>query len=213
MVGRRILLADDHGIVLDGMRRILEPEYEIVGAVTDGRQLIEAADKLRPDVIVVDISMPLLNGLEAVRQLKKLELRAKIVFLTMHAEVDIAVEAIRLGASGYILKHSAADELQRAVREVLDGGLYINPRIAKDVMTTLMEAPKDSESPATQLTRREREVLQLVAEGRTMPEIADVLEISVRTVEFHKYNVMDKLHMRTTAELTKYATKHGLVSS
>jgi DNA-binding NarL/FixJ family response regulator len=210
----KILLADDHGLVRAGMRSILEAEFEIAGEVADGRELVRAARKLRPDVIVADIGMPNLNGLEAIRQLEKEDVQAKTVFVTMHSGVDFAVQALRLGASGYLLKVDASEELVRAVTEALAGRLYITPRIAKDVMTALMESPKkapDEEKPWAKLTGREREVLQLVAEGRTMAEIGEVLHISRRTVERHKYNLMDKLKLRTTAELTQYAISQGVI--
>jgi DNA-binding NarL/FixJ family response regulator len=212
---QRVFLADDHAIVLDGMRAILEPDYEVVGEAKDGRALVEAAVKLRPDVIVADIAMPILNGLEAVRQLQKADLRAKIIIMTMHASVEFAVQAFRLGVSGYLLKHDASDELIRAIREVLNDRFYVTPGIAKDVMISLMEGQKSSDGddePWAKLTNREREVLQLVAEGRKMTEIAKVLKISSRTVERHKYNLMDKLSLRTTAELTQYAIKRGVIS-
>ena len=215
MTKRRVLLADDHAMVLEGMRSIVEPDYEVVGEARDGRELVASADKLRPDVIVADISMPMLNGLEAIRQLEKADLRAKIIFMTMHANVELAVHAFRLGASGYVLKHDASDELLRAMRDVLNGRFYVTPGIAKDVMMTLMEVQKSADGdggPWAKLTRREREVLQLVAEGRKMTEIAGILNISSRTVERHKYNLMDKLSLRTTAELTQYAIKRGVIS-
>ncbi len=214
MTKRRVLLADDHAIVLEGMRSILEPDYEVVGEARDGRELVASADKLRPDVIVADIAMPMLNGLEAIRQLEKADLRAKIIFMTMHASVELAVQAFRLGASGYLLKQDASDELLRAMREVLNGRFYVTPAIAKDVMMTLMEGEKSADGddePWAKLTRREREVLQLTAEGRKMTEIAGILNISSRTVERHKYNLMDKLSLRTTAELTQYAIKRHVI--
>ena len=215
MMKPSILLADDHALIREGMLSLLEPDYQIVGVVKDGRELVRAAIELRPDVIVADIAMPNLNGLEAIRQLQKEKLSAKIIFLTMHTGVDYAVQALRLGASGYILKVDASEELARAIEETLAGRLYITASIAKDVMEILMEgstAPPGNEEPWTTLTGREREVLQLVAEGRKMAEIGEILHISPRTVERHKYNLMDKLKLRTTAELTRYALKRGIVS-
>jgi DNA-binding NarL/FixJ family response regulator len=197
------------------MRNVLEPDYEIVGEAKDGRELVRAAVELRPDVIVADIGMPNLNGLEAIRQLQRENLSAKVIFLTMYAGVDFAVQAFRLGASGYVLKVDATEEVVRSIEEALAGRLYITPSIAKDVMMVLMEGqkpPSDDEEPWTALTSREREVLQLVAEGRKMAEIGEILHISPRTVERHKYNLMDKLKLRTTAELTQYAIKRGVVS-
>ena len=214
MTKPRVLLADDHALVREGMHSILEPDCEVVGEAKDGRELVRAAIELRPDVIVADIAMPNLNGLEAIRQLQKENVSAKIIFLTMHAGVDFAVQAFRLGASGYLLKLDASEELLRAIKEALAGRLYITPSIAKDVMMVLMEGskpPSDNGEPWTALTGREREVLQLVAEGRKMAEIGEILHISPRTVERHKYNLMDKLKLRTTAELTQYAIKLGII--
>ncbi len=206
----KILLADDHTIVIEGLSRLLEAEFELVGAVGDGRALLSAAENLRPDVIVTDISMPLLNGLEAIRQLKKAGSRAKVIFLTMHADGSFAAEALRAGASGYLLKHSAAEELVRAIREVLKGRSYVSPLIASDTIGNLMEGP---DSLAKELTSREGAVVRLVAEGRTAKKIAVALNISSRTVEFHKYNAMEKLNLHTTAQLIKHALKHRFTPS
>jgi len=208
----RVLLADDHTIVAEGLASLLELDYELVGRVQNGRDLLRAADELSPDVIVTDISMPLLNGIEALRQLKKSNPDVRVVFLTVHADVSYVTEAFRAGASGYVLKQSAAEELRSAIRAVHAGETYITPLIATDRLAELLEADQATESLAVVLTPREREVLQLLAEGRSAKEIASVLDISPRTVEFHKYNVMEKLGLRTTAELTQYAIKHGIVS-
>ena len=216
MSNARILLADDHRLVREGLRSLLGEDYEIVGEAGDGRELVRAALDLRPDLIVADIGMPSLNGLEAVRQLQKRGVEAKVIFVTMHAGVDFAVQALRLGVSGYVLKGDASEELSRAIKEALAGRLYITPSIAKEVMTALMEHPQLDAAkgePWLSLTGREREVLQLVAEGRKMAEIGEILHISARTVERHKYSLMDKLKLRTTAELTQYAIKRGLVAS
>ena len=207
----RVLLADDHTVIVDGLRSILEPEFEIVGAVADGRALLAAAETLRPDVIISDISMPLLNGLEAARQIKKSDPHAKIIFLTVHPDVTFAQEALQAGASGYLLKNSPATELTRAIQEVLKGRVYLSPLITKDVLQSYIGATQEPEKlPA--LTPREREVLQLVAEGRTHKEVATILNISVKTAQSHRYSIMEKLGLRTTAELTQYAIKHGLIS-
>jgi DNA-binding NarL/FixJ family response regulator len=211
MTRTRVLLADDHTIVAEGLASLLEPEYELVGRVQNGRDLLRAADELDPDVIVTDISMPLLNGIEALRQLKKTKPDVRVVFLTVHADVTYVTEALRAGARGYVLKQSAAEELRSAIRTVHEGGTYVTPLIASE-LGDLLDADQASDSLAVVLTPREREVLQLLAEGRSVKEIAAVLDISPRTVEFHKYNVMDKLGLRTTAELTQYAIKHGIVS-
>ena len=208
----RLLLADDHAIMVDGLRRLLEPNFELVGTVGDGWALLEAAEKLKPEVIVVDISMPLLNGIEAVRRLKKVSPRCKIVVLSMHEDVQIAAESLRAGASGYVLKHSAADTLSHAISEVLKGHTFVSPRIAKNVMAAVMESSQRKDRKGVQLTPREREVLQLVAEGRTIRGISSILQVAVRTVVFHKSNIMDKLGRRTTADLTQYAITSGLIN-
>ena len=207
-----LLLADDHAIVIDGLRRLLQNDFELIGAVGDGWSLLEVAGKLKPDVIVADVSMPSLNGIDAVRRLKKVSIHSKVVFLSMHMDVEIATEALQAGASAYVLKHSATEALSHAICEVLKGQIYVSPRIARDVMTNLMERTHRSDALAIQLTQREREVLQLVAEGRTIRGIAEILQIAVRTVVFHKCNIMDKLGLRTTADLTQHAIKSGLIS-
>lgn len=208
----RIVLADDHEIVLDGLRRILELEFEIVGTAADGRELIGEIERLKPEAAVVDISMPLLNGLDALRQCKSGSLRTRFVFLTASPDVALATQAFRLGASGYVLKHAAAEELVVAIREALAGRTYITPRIANEVLQNLMSAPSDTAIKGSGLTSREREVLQLLAEGKIIKEIAGILNVSPRTVEFHKNNVVAKTGLRTTAELARYAARHGLVS-
>ncbi len=208
----RVLLADDHKIVAEGLRRLLEPEFELVGIVEDGRALVAAAQKLNPDVIVADISMPLLNGIEAVRQLKKGTSQAKVVFLTMHLDVTYATRALEAGASGYVLKHSAPSELITAIREALKGRIYLTPMIAKDVLESFMVESHQRRKAVLELTPRQREVLQLLSEGRSAKEIASILDISTRTVEFHKYRLMESLGLCTNAELFQYAIKHGIVS-
>jgi DNA-binding NarL/FixJ family response regulator len=207
----RLLLADDHAIVMEGLSRLLEADFQIIGTVGDGRALLEAAQRLKPDVIVADLSMPLLNGLEALRQLRRANLRSKVVILSMHADVEFASEALRQGASAYVVKHSASQSLSRAIQQVLEGGTFVSPRIALE-MWPAVSAPSQSAQPAaTHLTQREREVLQLVAEGRTINGIATILKIAARTVVFHKSNLMDKLGLRTTADLTRHAIRSGLV--
>jgi DNA-binding NarL/FixJ family response regulator len=207
----KVLLAEDHIIVAEGLKSILEDEFDLLGIVADGRALVEAARQLKPDVIVADISMPLLNGLDAARQIKKEGLPVKIIFLTMHAEVPLATEAFRSGASGYLLKQSASQELITAIHEVMKGHSYVTPLITKDVLTFLMDVGREPDQQVIKLTPRQREVLQLVAEGRTMKEIASILEISTRTVEAHKYEMMQTLGFQTTAELIQYAIKIGLI--
>jgi len=209
----RILLADDHAVVLEGLRRILNrPEFEVVGAVTNGRALVEAASNLRLDVIIADVSMPSLNGIEAARQICKLNPKSKIIFLTMHPEAIFAVQAMSAGASGYVLKNAAGDELITAIREVLEGRTYVTPSLAEPVMHALQARRKGSQGTTDRLTSRQREVLQLLAEGRTPKEIAAVLNVSYRTVEFHKYRIMETLGLRTVAALAAYAAKQGIVA-
>ncbi|RMH04445.1 MAG: DNA-binding response regulator [Nitrospirae bacterium] len=206
----RILLADDHTLVLEGLRKILEQDYELVGFAEDGRTLTRQAKRLDPDVIILDISMPQLNGLDAARQIKKFAPSIKLIFLTMHGDPSYAHEAFRAGASGYLLKRSAATELTQAIEAVLKGQFYLTPAITKEVL--LPHVHQAASSGADGLTGRQREVLQLIAEGKSIKEIAAVLGVSVKTVEFHKSHIMAQLHMRTTAELTRYAIAHGLVS-
>jgi DNA-binding NarL/FixJ family response regulator len=207
----RLLLADDHAIFLEGLTRLLEPEFEVVGKAEDGRAMLEMSARVKPDVIIADISMPLLSGIEAVRQLRKKDSRTKVIFLSMHSDVELASQAVRLGASGYVLKHSAVESLSRAIHEVLNGRVYVSPRISVDVLSTVQQTSRHSDGPALVLTQREREVLQLVSEGRTIRGIANILDIAGRTVVFHKSNLMDKLGLRTTAELTRYAFHSGLL--
>ncbi len=209
----RVLLADDHKIVLEGLRGILENEFELVGTVEDGRALVAAAQELNPDVIVADISMPLLNGLEAAAQLKKIKSQAKFIFLTMHPDASYATRALEAGASGYVLKHSAPSELVQAIREALRGRVYITPLIAKDVLQTFTDESHGIRRSYLELTPRQREVLQLVGEGHSAKEIATILHISTRTVEFHKYRIMEDLNLRTHAGLIQYAVKNGIVSA
>ena len=210
----RVLMADDHSMILAGLRKLVEVECEVVGMVEDGRALVEAAQKLRPDLILLDISMPLLNGLEAARQLTKLVPESKLIMLTMHASPTYATEAFQAGASGYLLKRSAASELNQAIKSVLQGQQYLTPLITKDVLDSVFK-PSTGErgTPAsTALTPRQREVLQLVAEGRGTKEIATILSVSVKTVEFHRSRIMQQLGIHTTADLTKYAITHGITS-
>lgn len=207
----RVVLADDHTIVLDGLKRILEPEVNVVGTATDGRQLVRIIEELKPELAVADISMPLLNGLEALRQCKSAHLRTRFIFLTANLEVGLATEAFRLGAAGYVLKVAAGEELVTAIREVAAGRTYITPRIAGEVMQNLMNPVEESGQAV--LTIREREVLQLLAEGKTLKEIGSLLNVSPRTAEFHKNNLVAKTGLRTTAELARYAARHGIVSS
>lgn len=207
----RVLLADDHTIVAEGLESLLGDEFDLVGSVRDGAALVEAARRLRPEVIVTDVSMPVLNGLDAIRELRRQGIVAKVVVLTMHADAQLASEAFRAGAAAYVLKHSAGDELIAAVREVLRGRTYVTARIAKDVQAALAESDRRPAARSMRLTSRQRQVLQLVAEGRTMKEIAAALNVSARTAESHKYQMMQALGARTTADLVRYAVQIGLV--
>lgn len=209
----RVLLADDHTLVLDGFRKLLEEHCEIVGAVEDGRTLLAAAERHQPDVITLDISMPQLNGIDAARRLRKLVPQAKLIFVTMHADQAYISEAFKSGASGYLLKRSAGSELVQAIHTVMNGNYYVTSLIAKDLVHSALEGGRTPVIQRDTLTVRQREVLQLVAEGRTVKEIAAVLNISPKTVEFHKSHLMEQLDLHTTAELTKYALTHGLIAS
>jgi len=209
----RVLLADDHTLVLEGFRRIVEQRCEVVGAVEDGRALLEAAVRLRPDIILLDISMPLLNGVDAGRQIKKLLPDVKLIFVTMHADPAYVSEAFKAGASAYLLKRSAARELDQAIEAVLKGQYFVTSLLTREIVTGLSSEEGGMFSQRQDLTPRQREVLQLIAEGRTIKEIAALLNISPKTVEFHKAQIIFHLNLRTTAELTKYALAHGLTSA
>jgi len=208
----RILLADDHRIVTEGLRNLLEPEFELVGIVEDGRALLDAAEKLRPDVIIADISMPLLNGIEAVRQIKKTNKDVKVIFLTMHPDVTYAVSALEAGALGYVLKHSAPSELITAVRRALKGKTYVTPLLEGEIMLSPKKGSIERREESSHLTKRQREVLQLLAEGCLAKEVASILNISTRTVEYHKYQMMRDVGIKTVADLIRYAIKHNIVS-
>jgi DNA-binding NarL/FixJ family response regulator len=208
----RILLADDHTILLDSFKRLLEPTCEVVGSVKDGRALLEAAPKLKPDAIVLDISMPLLNGLDAAIHLKKSSPDTKLIFLTVNEDPDLAVEAFRRGASGYLLKNCASSELFSAIENALQGKIYITPLVTKGTPIGVF-LKREVKASTEKLTDRQREVLQLLAEGRVMKEVADILKVTPRTVAFHKYTMMEELGVKTTAELVQYAVQHGMVAA
>jgi DNA-binding NarL/FixJ family response regulator len=209
----RLLLADDHNIVIEGLRRILDhPEFDIVGVVNNGRSLLRAAKEIQPDIIIADITMPLLNGIDAARQIRKINPKTKIVFLTMHPDVTFATEALAAGGTGYVLKSSAGDELLTAIREATKGRTYVTKSIAEVVKHGLSSRSNTWRSPHDNLTSRQREVLQLLAEGLQVKEIAVKLNVSPRTVEFHKYRIMDELGLRTAAEIARYAARHGIVT-
>jgi DNA-binding NarL/FixJ family response regulator len=207
----RVLLADDHKMLMDALKSILEPRFEVVGAVSDGRALLESAAKLRPDIIVLDIAMPQLNGLEAARQIKHSMPSVKLIFMTMNEDPYLVGEAFRAGASGYLLKQAAALELVAAIAQVLKGGSYVTPSAEKGLTAISLRDPKSRES-APEPTPRQREVIQLLAEGHSMKEVASALNITRRTVAAHKYAVMDLLQLRTNAELVQYAIKRGIIS-
>jgi DNA-binding NarL/FixJ family response regulator len=207
----RVLLADDHTMVAEALERLLSEDFDLLGSVRDGAALIEAASRLRPDVIVADIAMPGMNGLDAVRELRRQGIPARIVILTMHADPQLAVEALQSGASAYVLKHSAGEELISAVREVLHGRTYVTALLSREAPAGGGEGHSWQPARARGLTVRQRQVLQLIAEGRTMKEIAASLGISTRTVESHKYQMIDALRLRTTADLVRYAIRMGVV--
>ena len=207
----RVLLADDHLLVAEALKSLLTPEFDLVGVVEDGRALIEAVGKLQPDVIVADVTMPHLNGIDALIRLRQHGDQTPVVFLTMHRDVSFARRALDAGASGFVLKHSASAELVTAIRTALQGKTYLTPQLAGEVLEAMKQGPEQDGDPIASLTPRQREVLQLLAEGRSAKEIASDLEISARTVEFHKYQMMETLDLHTNAELIHFAIKHGLV--
>jgi DNA-binding NarL/FixJ family response regulator len=208
----RVLLADAHPIVIEGLHRVLEPDFEIAGSVADGIALVAAADSVRPDIIITDISIPLLNGIEAVRQIRKAKRKVAILFFTMHPDVTYVIEALRAGGSAYVLKTSAGVEIRKAIREALGGRIYLAPSINRAAVQAQQERAGPAARSQSELTTRQREVLQAIAEGRTTKEIAETLHVSLRTVEFHKYRIRKALALRTTAELVQYAIKHGIAS-
>lgn len=207
----RVLIADDHLLVAQALERLLTPEFDLVGVVEDGRALVEAAAKLRPDVIVADVTMPQLNGIDALVRLRQIGDQTPVVFLTMHRDASFARRALEAGASGFVLKHSASVELIAAIRAALQGKTYLTPQLAGEVLAAMKQGQDRDEDPVAALTPRQREVLQLLAEGRSAKEIAARLEISARTVEYHKYQMMEALGIQTNAELIHFAIKHGLI--
>jgi DNA-binding NarL/FixJ family response regulator len=206
----RVILADDHTLILDALKNLLEPEFEVVGTFADGRALMEGASSLNPNVIVLDIGMPMMNGLNAGQRLKQEMPLVKLVYLTMNHDPDMAGEAFRLGASAYLLKNSAATELQNAIREVVRGGYYVTPLMTKGMDGSFIQNFKRRKS-TNPLTLRQKEVLQLLAEGRSMKEVAFVLNVSPRTVAFHKYTMMEHLQIRSSAELIEYAMRSSIM--
>jgi DNA-binding NarL/FixJ family response regulator len=207
----RVLLADDHLLVAEALKSLLASDFDLVGVVEDGRALVEKAGRLRPDVVVADVTMPHLNGIDALVRLRREGNRVPVVFLTMHRDVTFARRALEAGASGFVLKHSAPAELVLAIRAALEGRTYLTPQLAGEVLAAMKQGPEQASDPVVALTPRQREVLQLLAEGRSAKEIAASLSISSRTVEFHKYQIMESLKLHTSAELIHFAIKHGLV--
>jgi DNA-binding NarL/FixJ family response regulator len=207
----RVLLADDHRLLREAFAQMLEPNCEVLGAVADGRALLAAAKELRPDVVVLDIAMPLLNGLDAARQLKRLMPEVKVIFLTVSEDPDLAAEAFRVGASGFLLKNSAASELFQAIQEVLQGRSYVTPQATQGLVSAFLDRPEPG-NKSGELSPRQREVLQLLAEGHSMKEIGRILKITPRTVAFHKYSMMGQLGITSSAELVQFAIKQHVVT-
>jgi DNA-binding NarL/FixJ family response regulator len=206
----RVLLADDHTLLLEAFRKLLEPAYDVVGTVKDGLALLDAAPALKPDVILIDMSMPRLNGLEAGRRLKKMMPGVKLIFLTMSEDPDLAAEAIRNGASGYLLKTCAASELFHAIQTALKGKSFVTPQIARGIQEAFIWDPQ-GRNPEKELTPRQREVIQLLAEGKSMKEAAEILKVSPRTIAFHKYSMMKELGIKTNAELIRVGIKKSIL--
>jgi DNA-binding NarL/FixJ family response regulator len=206
----RLIIADDHTLIAEAFQKLLEPACDVVATVTDGRALLVAARDLRPEVIVLDVAMPMLNGLDAARYIKKMDPSIKLVFVTVSEDPDIAAEAFRAGGSAYLLKRSAGAELLTAIHEVLKGRSYVTSLVTGGVVQSLMR--RDGEERSRELTTRQCEVLQLIAEGKSMKEVGNILQISTATVAFHKYRIMEQLHIKTSAELIRFAVHQHLVS-
>ena len=209
----RVLIGDDHILIAEACRKLLEPEYEVVGIVDNGRSLVQVAAKLKPDVVLIDIGMPLLNGLDAGQHIKAAAPATKLVFLTMNPDVELVAEAFRRKASGYLLKSCSASELLVALRTVLRGGTHLSPAISKDTVRFLVHQEKELVEEGERLTERQREVLQLLAEGKSMKEVAAILNVATRTVAFHKYRMMELLRLKSSAELVQYAVRHHLIAA
>lgn len=206
----KVILADDHTLVAEGLRQLISPHFDVVAIVADGHALMNFASAVKPDVAVVDVAMPLLNGLEAGRQLKERMPSVKLIFLTMNEDPELAVEAMKAGASAFVLKKSAASELLQAIHAALRGKTYVTPQIAQGMQECFIRNPQGA-SPRKSLTPRQREVVQLLAEGKSMKQVADVLRIAPRTVAFHKYRIMEDLGLRTNADLVQFAIKSRIV--
>ena len=206
----KVLLADDHTLLAEAFERLLSADCDVVGRVADGRELLETAPRLKPDVVVLDVAMPRLNGIDAGRQLKEKMRSVKLVFLTMNEDPEVAAEAFRIGASGYLLKRSALSELPLAIREVMNQRYYVTPLLTKGLVGSFVHAAQQP-SHSLSLTARQREVLQLLAEGHSMKEVAVILGVSPRTVAFHKYRMMERLDIKTTAELIQVAIREHIL--
>lgn len=207
----KVLLADDHAIVLEGLQRLLAPDFELAGVANNGMEMVDMCLARKPDIVVADVSMPLLNGIDALRKLRRQGDTTRVVFLTMHPDVTSATRAIEAGASGYVVKHAASDELVTAIREALAGRMFVSPALRSPAVEERLIRGQGKTS-GIELTPRQQEVLQLLAEGKSAKEIGAILGISPRTAETHKYKMMDDLGLATTAELLHYAVRHGLVS-
>jgi DNA-binding NarL/FixJ family response regulator len=208
--GPRVIIADDHKLVAEALRKLITPQFDVVAIASNGHELLELASTLKPDLIVIDIAMPLLNGLEAGRQLRGKLPAAKLVFLTMNEDSDVALEAISAGASGYVLKQSAATELVEALRAAVRGKSYVTPQIARGIQESFERNPHGRSRPPS-VTPRQRQVVQLLAEGKSMKEAADILKVAPRTVAFHKYRLMEDLGLKTTADVVQFAIKNRIV--
>ena len=209
----RVLIADDHSLVAELCKRLLETEFDVVGVVGDGRALVRAAGQLKPDVIIVDVAMPILNGLDAGRQVKEILPSVKLVYLTMNTDPEVAAEAFTRGAAGYLLKTCASSEMVLAVRQVLRGKTYLSRGLSRDAIECLRWEHKEMVNENERLTARQREVLQLLAEGRVMKEVGGILNMTTRTVAYHKYRIMEVLGAKSSAELVKYAVRSHIVAA
>lgn len=211
MGNARILLGDDHSLILDGIRATLEPDFQVVGQARDGMTLVKSAAELRPELVLLDISMPGLNGFDSARQIRGILPTIKLIFLSQHLNPAYLREALKIGVSGYVLKSETSEELQHAIAKVLRGETYISPSFGEDVIANLWNRSKELNDQSPELTGRQREILQLIVEGRGNKEIADVLNLSIKTIEFHRAKIMNKLAVRTAAELARVALRRGLL--
>jgi DNA-binding NarL/FixJ family response regulator len=207
----RLLLGDDHALILDGIRASLQTEFDIVGVARDGKALVEAAARLHPDIVVLDISMPELNGFEAARHIREADPDIKLIFLSQHLNPAYVKHALRVGASGYVLKSGATEELRQAIAATLQGKTYITPSFGEEALTRLLNRSGGVNEEAEELTERQREILQLIVQGKANKEIAELIHVSIKTVEFHRARIMAKMGVRTVAELTKVALQQGLI--